>query len=704
MAKVKLFKQGFVAGELSPNMFSRVEDVSYHHGLAICKNFLVTPEGTVKNRAGFKFVREAKHSSLSTRLIPFSFSARQTMILEFGNGYVRFHTQGATLLDASGNPYEVVTPYQAADLFDLHHVQSADVLTLVHENYPVKELRRYGATDWRLIDVEFVPGMSAPDNVVATANRVTRNSSTTTTTTQGGTSTTSTTNATNTEINIDYYYAITAVSGGKESIKSQVAQCVNDLFSTGSTNIVTWDAVADAEHYCVYKKQSGLFGFVGYSDNTTFTDDAISPDMSKTPPIYKPVMNEAGKYPSVVAYYQQRRVFAGSVDLPHSVWMTKSGTESDMSYSLPTREDDRIEFRLAAREVNAIRHIVPMGDLLVLTGAAEWRVSSSGNKSLTAATIDVSPQSYIGANKVTPVIVNNTAIYIAARGNHVRELGYNDNAGGYVTGDISLRAAHLFDGKEIVAMAHSKAPYPIVWFVSGDGSLLGLTYIPEQKVYAWHRHETDGEIESCAAVSEGKEDILYVVVKRKINGEYRRYVERMQSRAFPSLEHSFLLDSGLSYQGLPVATLHGLEHLEGMEVSVLADGAVHASLVVNNGEITLDCAASIIHVGLPITADIKTLPLVGQIDTAYGKARAKNINKIWLDIVSSSGVFAGADESTLVEFKQRKQEPLGTPPALKTEEIELTTRGQWNQHGQVLIRQTAPLPLAVTGLTIEAAI
>ena len=57
--------------------------------------------------------------------------------------------------------------------------------------------------------------------------------------------------------------------------------------------------------------------------------------------------------------------------------MTKSGTESNLNYSIPTRDDDAISMRMAARESNAIQHIVPLGDLLALSGAAEWRIGSN---------------------------------------------------------------------------------------------------------------------------------------------------------------------------------------------------------------------------------------------------------------------------------------------------------------------------------------
>ena len=189
-----------------------------------------------------------------------------------------------------------------------------------------------------------------------------------------------------------------------------------------------------------------------------------------------------------------------------------------MSYHIPLQDTDRVNFRVAAREANTIRHIVPLTQLLLLTSGAEWRVSPVNSDVITPTTISVRPQSYIGASNVQPSIVNNTVVYCAARGGHVRELGYSWQASGFVTGDLSLRAAHLFDNYDISDMCYSKSPQPLLWFVSSTGYLLGLTYIPEQQIGAWHQHQTDGAFESCTVVSEGDEDFLYVVVNRTIGG------------------------------------------------------------------------------------------------------------------------------------------------------------------------------------------
>lgn len=724
MAQVRTLSRSFAGGEVTPEFYGRIDDIKYQTGLATCRNFITLPHGPVANRAGFGFVREVKDSARKTRLIPFSYSTTQTMVLEFGHLYLRFHTLGATLLqgtpaaydnatpytpgdlvtsggtnyyciaNTTGNAppngtywyaqpasgvYEIPTPFAEADLFDLHYVQSADVLTLVHPSYLPRELRRLGAVEWVISQIAFSSLLSPPTAVGAVATPGTSPSTPTTQT---------------------YVVSSVGPNGLDESTYSAVATCSNNLLDDGAFNTISWTAASGATRYYIYKLVNGLYGYIGQTSGVTFVDENIAADVSVTPPEINDPFLGANNYPAAVSYFEQRRAFGGTNRAPQTLWMTRSGTESNLNYSIPTRDDDSIQFRIAAREANTIRHIVPLQELILLTSSAEWRVTSINTDAITPTSISVKPQSYVGANNVQPVIVNNNLIFAASRGGHVREMGYSSNVGGYLTGDMSLRAPHLFDNLEVNDMAFSKAPQQIVWMVSSNGKLLGLTYVPEHAIGSWHQHDTDGLFESCCVVSEDAEDYLYVVVKRTIDGQTKRYVERMASRQFADPEDAFFVDSGLTYDSTPTDTISGLNHLEGKTVSILADGAVHPQRVVTSGAISLDNEASVIHIGLPIVADMKTLPLAYEAE-AYGQGRVKNVNKVWLRVFRSSGIFAGPSADKLVEYKQRTTEVYGAPPELKSQEVEITLTPTWADSGSVFVRQSDPLPLTVVAMTLE---
>jgi len=600
------------------------------------------------------------------------------MVIELGAGYFRFHTDGATLVDGGGNPYEVANPYSASALFDIDYVQSGDVLTLVHPDYAPRELRRYGVLDWRLQQITFRPSITAPTGVTATAHSE--------------------------DTNRSYTYVVTAVDGNDESVQSASATVQGNLANTGAYNTITWNAVTGADKYKVYKKSSGVFGYIGVTDGTTFTDDLITPNISKVPPEYEISFNTAGNYPRAVTYYEQRRVFAGTKNQPQTIWMTKTGTESNMSIPIVTSDDDAIEVTVATRDANTILQVVPLSSLIALTSSTELVISGS-QAGITQSNISIKPQSYVGASNVKAQVANNIMLYVAGRGNHVRELGYSWQANGMVTGDLSLRAPHLFDGKRIVDMALSTSPYQILWCVVDSGELLGFTYIPEESIGAWHVHTTDGKFKSCCVVTEDNDDRLYVIVERTVNNQTVEYVECMSDMLVTDLADAFFVDSGLSYEGsTAVSSLSGLSHLNGRTVSILADGAVMNKQVVSNGQITLEQPAKKIHVGLPITSRLVTLPTLGSFESGYGTGRPMAVNKVWMRVYHSSGVFAGQYGDRLTEHRQRTTEQPGSPPEWKDDEIEVTPRSSWKKGAQVEIRQEAPLPLTVVSITTEVSI
>jgi hypothetical protein len=539
----QLIQPSFSAGELSPATFARVDLARYYTGLRTCRNFVVLPEGGAQNRAGLEYICEVKTSSLKTRLIAFQYSTTQTYILEFGNLYIRFVSLGGQVV-SGGVPYEIASPYGTADLFDIKFTQSADVLTLVHPNYAPNELKRLGPTSWTLTAVAFQPGIAAPTGLAAVALT-------------GGTGTTT-----------NYNYRVTAVSsfasGSVESWPSNTASVASWDNKSGAT--LTWAAVAGADHYNVYKdKSSGVYGYVGQSSSLTFTDVNITPQTDKTVPIgYNPFAG--GNNPSVVGYFQQRQVFAASTANPQTIWMSRVGDFHNFGYSDPTRDDDGIELTLASREVNQIRHLVSLRELLALTSGAEWSITASSDQGITPETVSAIPQSYFGSSSVIPAVYANTALYIQARGGKLSTLAFSYVSDGFQPQDVSVLSSHLLRGYTIQDQVFTLAPNGVLWMVRNDGALIGFTFLPDQQVYAWHRHDTDGDVESVASVPEGDEDVLYAIVKRTINGVTKRYIERMASRQLTKFgsgdypyDRAFFVDCGLTYDGrvAGAATLTG---------------------------------------------------------------------------------------------------------------------------------------------------
>lgn len=95
---IRKVQTSFSAGELAPSMYGRFDDQKYQQGLAKCRNFIVLPQGPATIRPGTAYVNAAKYADKKCRLIPFTFSSDQTLAIELGDKYARFHTQGKTLI------------------------------------------------------------------------------------------------------------------------------------------------------------------------------------------------------------------------------------------------------------------------------------------------------------------------------------------------------------------------------------------------------------------------------------------------------------------------------------------------------------------------------------------------------------------------------------------------------------------------------
>lgn len=403
--------------------------------------------------------------------------------------------------------------------------------------------------------------------------------------------------------------------------------------------------------------------------------------------------------PSSVAQYDQRRVFGGSYNNPLKVWFTNAGYQDLMMYHLPTLDTDRIEITAVTSDADRIKHIVALDSLILMTGSSELRVFTQNSDALTPNSVAVRAQSFIGSNNVQPVIVNNLIVYASQRGGHIRTLGYNYNQQGYVSTDISVRAPHLFDTKDIVSLTLSKAPVQIVWCVSSDGQLLGCTFSPEQDQVAWHRHSTrNGKFESICSVSEGIEDHLYAVINR--NGV--RYIERSDDfNANKSKEYYRCLDSYLdAIFSTPQSKVSGLSHLDGQEVAVFVDGEQQSNKVVKQGLITLDKAGKNIAVGLPIDCDFISTPLTMNNTEADLQDRTKNIAEVNLR-VSYQGDLFSSNYPRGDKFKCKKLDEYQQITGDESYLVKVTVNGEWNEQSQFEVNHKNAMPIEIQSVILN---
>lgn len=868
----------FTTGEFAPPLHGRVDLARYYTALKTCRNFIVRPYGGVMNRTGSRFCAEVKSSAKRVRLIDFIFSSSQTYVLEFGEQYIRFLTGGAYILDGD-DPLEIATPYLEGDLSLLKYVQSVDVLTICHPDYPPQQLSRLSHTSWTFtpfaniegpfLDINIdesktVRSSAVTGNVTITANASiftadmvgrllyieqapdfstprweVQKSITVGTTRRAGVAyyqaltsgTTGTIRPSALEgvdsdgdpgvkwqylhsgfgiVKVTGYTSGTVITGVVQSrLPDSLTTVLQSRFIDGATAFDPNTIPADGDEYVSVSCPghgfatgnsvtiSGVEGMT--SLNGTWTVTVVNSDsfkvllyttevytsggiatktLSTATESYKWAIEAWGGeqgYPVAVIYYQQRQVFGGTDARPQTVWMSRTAGYTNFGQSNPILDDDAIVFNLQSRRMNEIRHFVGLRDLVALTSEGAWLIRKEQGNPVPIAEF----QGRGGSSNVPPVVVGQRALFVQDKGGAIRSLGYTFESDAYKADDLTTTASHLMFGKSVVEWAYQEVPFSALWIVLDDGALLGLTYLPDQDVAGWHRHDTDGLYESVCCVPEGKEDALYVVVRRQVGGQWKRYVERFETRFFTDIRDGFFVDSGLSYDGrgagaevtftltggdtwsheetltfttttaffsgasdvgdalvlhdadgealrlmiieyvsttvvkvlasrtvpaefrgvsrvgfdLARDTFAGLSHLEGKTVSILADGNVEAQKVVTGGAVQLEYPATVVHVGLPIEADIETLDINVQGQSLQD--RVKSVRSVTLIVEKTRGLSVGPAPDHLLELSPIMSGGYDQPIEEETGTVKANIISTWSEGGRVLIRQANPLPASI---------
>lgn len=218
-------------------------------------------------------------------------------------------------------------------------------------------------------------------------------------------------------------------------------------------------------------------------------------------------------------------------------------------------------------------------------------------------------------------------------------------------------------------------------------------------------------------------DELWFVVKRTINGSVVHYIEMMEgvfdgpNRAAyldkaefdtdmrTQQADAFYVDCGLTYSGPAVSSVSGLDHLEGETVRVVADGAVQQDKTVVGGSITLDQAASTVHVGLGYDWVIRSLKLPYGAQTGSGVAKTKTVNKLGVVLKDSASFQYGVEVGGDIQFWRNPFRnaamPMGLAVPLFVGEVILDLDGGYDTDPRLVLKGDLPLPVTLLGFSPE---
>jgi len=631
MAKTSPLQGNFNTGEISPLLFGRVDAERYKSALSTCKNYIPTIQGGLIRRPGSMFAGEVKTSTKATRLIPFEFSTTQAYMIEVGDLYMRFYKDESiitlaaktitaataanpvqitsaghgfsngdriiiggiigmtelnnrefivagsaantfTLTDTLGNAingtaftaytsggtaakiYEIVSPYPESALFQIKYTQSADVLYLCHPSYPTKKLTRTGHTSWTISTIAFQDGPYLSQNTTAT-----------TFTAGAATGVTTLTASAVTGINSNQGFLTTDV-GRLVRIKNGTAAgwaIITSFTSTTQVGITVQSTIPTAG---VTTWRMGL-----WSDTTG--------------------------YPSCVVFHEDRLFLAGAAISAQRLDGSRSSDYENFAasdFDGTITSSHAVAFSFNANSVNVVRWMSSdEKGLLAGTVGGEWNVRpSSQTEALSPTNINAKPTTSYGSANIQPVQVGKATMFIQRAGKKIREMSYFYDVDGFRASDLTVLSEHI-TGSGIVQIAFQKEPQSIVWLVRADGALISMGYerdIDSFKV-GWARHQIGGVsdangsaaiVESVAVIPspDGTRDEVWIVVKRRINGMTKRYVEYLTTLFDQLVEQkdAYFVDGGLTYD-VPV-TITGATAANPVVITATAHGF-------NNGDSVL---------------------------------------------------------------------------------------------------------------------
>src|SRR3990167_3419315 len=545
------------------------------------------------------------------------------------------YTSGGTVAEI----FEIVTQYVTADLDELKFTKSADTMTICHQDYTARDLTRTGHAAWTLSVVSFVPEQDHPiDHTVTvnTAGAETRvygvtalkfktfeesltalnNTDLTITAATAANPVVITAAAhgflNGDEVEINGVVGMTEINGRRFIVSNKAANTFELLGTNGTgytaytsggianqtfvkvttsavteDNTIAWDAIAGAEKYAIYRKDNdGLYGLIGETGAVTFEDDNLAPDTSITPPIFNNPLSLTDDTPGTSNYFEQRQVYGGSINSPDTAFYSRVGDRTNHSAASPAAADDAFSATLASNQVNEIRHFVPLNDLIVLTSGSEWKVNSGPDTAFELASIRQKQQSTWGSSHLKPYIVGNAVFYLTDGEQTIRTLGYSFQLDNYTGTDLGLLANHYLKHNNVVDWSLKYSPEIRFFLCRDDGKALTVTFDSEQEVIAWTDWTTDGSFERTASIRHSHiddEDDIYFVIKRTINANTVRYVEKLHHYENQTPEDAFFLDSGLCFD-TPV-TLTNITAASPAVVTAASHGFSNGDLVDINGVI-----------------------------------------------------------------------------------------------------------------------
>jgi len=718
----------FNGGEVSGLLDSRIDLEIYQRSCRRLENFIPLRQGAITKRPGTYFVKPTKTGSARSWLGRFVFNRTDAYILEFGNQYIRFYTQGGQVQDGA-SPLEVASPWTTADLtngdgaFALRWAQEGDILWLFGGNRSPRKLSRQAATSWTL--EEFLP----EDGPFLEKNKTD--------------TTVSISAATGDDLTITASASIfTANHVGSlfriwDDNKNKTAPWVTNK-SVSTNNLRRSDgkiyrAVAGgttgadkptheegvgsdgAVEWAFVHAGYGVARITAVASGTSATADVLTEMPAEVVTGVTPTKTwefgawstEAG-WPSSAAFYRGRLAVGGGLRR----WF--SGADDFESFKDRTASEvldsDGITIRTNGEFVNRSHNLVAAGDLVDLTDGAEGLIKKiTDSDPFAPDNVQFTETTAYGSRDIRAVRAHDRVLFVDRTGVVVREIYYSFETDSFKAADLAKYVARVARSA-IVDVAWQGSPVDCMWFVLADGRLASLLYDPNEGIASWHYHVLGGGLLAEAVETIPRSDTggdeVWLQVKKDAS---TRWVLRMADlwEEGDARDDAFFVDAGLTYDGSAATVISGLDHLDGETVAYLADGAIQVSPAnrptVTDGSITIKRAASTVHVGLPISSYMQPMYFEAGAGEGTAQGRKKGLYELYLRVMETRGLQVGPDEARLKSVDRRDPATvMGTAEALDTGLIKVEGMSRdYPEDATFLLFHDEPVPANVLAAIVK---
>ena len=322
---------------------------------------------------------------------------------------------------------------------------------IVHPSHEPEKLSRTGHTSWTLADVVFEKGPYLDTNTTTT----TLNPSSHTV----GTGVTVVASAT------------TGINDGDGFQSTDVGRLIRFVDGHG---VIT--AVADTLNFTMEI-------LVDMGSATASTDWQLG------------TFSDTTGFPKAVTFFEQRLIYGGTTSFPQTIFASQSGLFDNFDVDDASASDAFI-YTIASNKVNVIRALAPARDLIILTAGGEFKVARPTGEPLKPDNVNITQQTTYGTHSTLPVQIDDAVLFVQRQRQKVRAFEFRFADDAYIAPDLNLLADHV-TGTGLVDLAYAQEPDRILYAVRDDGELVGLTYLKDEKILAWHRHIIGGKSQSC---------------------------------------------------------------------------------------------------------------------------------------------------------------------------------------------------------------